>query len=311
VREFSEALDAARCAGNSVGLVPTMGALHAGHRALVERAALENDVVAVTIFVNPLQFGDPQDIAHYPRTLDHDLEVCEAAGASVVFAPTVEEMYPDGAGGSAVTVSVHDIGAQWEGASRPGHFDGVATVVTKLFAMAGRCRAYFGEKDFQQLALVRRLAAGLCLPVEVVGCVTVREPDGLALSSRNVRLACDERRAATVLSRALRAGDAALRAGATHPAEVVGAMVAEFDAEPLAHLDYAAVVDAGDLTVPASLDTNRPLRLIVAAQVGPVRLIDNCPGTTRQATPRRAALVAAVTGAATGSDDGTHHERIW
>src|SRR5579871_6432347 len=180
--------DRARATGRTVGLVPTMGALHRGHISLITKAAQECDVVAVSIFVNPLQFGDPEDIAHYPRTLDTDLAACAEAGAHVVFAPAVSEMYPSWPDPPATTVTVHGLTAMWEGASRPGHFDGVATVVAKLFAVAGPCRAYFGLKDFQQLAVVRRMASDLCLPVDIVGCPIVREPDGLALSSRNVRL---------------------------------------------------------------------------------------------------------------------------
>ena len=194
-------LDAARAAGRTVGLVPTMGALHAGHLSLMARARAECDVVAVSIFVNPLQFGDPDDIAHYPRTLERDLLVCAPRPASTSSScRRVAEMYPAWPEPPATTVSVRGVSDGWEGASRPGHFDGVATVVAKLFAIAGPCRAYFGEKDFQQLAVVRRLAADLSLPVEVVGCPIVREPDGLALSSRNVRLSAAERAAAAVLS---------------------------------------------------------------------------------------------------------------
>jgi pantoate--beta-alanine ligase len=285
VAGFTAALCAARAEGSSVGLVPTMGALHAGHRALIERAADENDVVAVTIFVNPLQFGDPDDIVHYPRTLEDDLEVCRAGGVAVVFAPSVKEMYPEHPDQPATTVHVSSVGDRWEGASRPGHFDGVATVVAKLFAMAGPCRAYFGEKDWQQLALVRRMARDLSFPVEVVGCPTVREPDGLALSSRNVRLGPEERRAATVLRRALHAGQALLDAGCRSPATVAEAMAAVFSREPLAELDYAALVDADDLTVPDAVDDRRALRLLVAARVGPVRLIDNCPAVPAGADP--------------------------
>ena len=206
-------LDQARAAGRVVGLVPTMGALHDGHTSLLNRARAECDVVAVSIFVNPLQFGDPEDIAHYPRTLERDLVVCAEAGADVVFVPSVPEMYPSWPDAPSTTVSVRGVSEAWEGASRPGHFDGVATVVAKLFTIAGPCRAYFGLKDFQQLAVVRRMARELSLPVEVVGCPIVREPDGLALSSRNVRLSPAERQAATVLSRALAAGRAALAGG--------------------------------------------------------------------------------------------------
>ena len=205
-----ELLDRARAAGRVVGLVPTMGALHDGHISLMARARAECDVVVVSIFVNPLQFGDPEDIARYPRTMERDLVVCDETGADVVFVPSVREMYPSWPAPPATTVSVRGVSDAWEGASRPGHFDGVATVVAKLFTIAGPCRAYFGLKDFQQLAVVRRLALELSLPVEVVGCPIVREADGLALSSRNVRLSPAERQAATVLARALAAGRAAL-----------------------------------------------------------------------------------------------------
>jgi pantoate--beta-alanine ligase len=269
-------LDQARGAGRVVGLVPTMGALHDGHTSLVARARAECDLVAVSIFVNPLQFGDPEDIARYPRTIERDLEVCAAAGVDVVFVPGVPEMYPSWPDPPSTTVSVRGVSEGWEGASRPGHFDGVATVVTKLFTIAGPCRAYFGLKDFQQLAVVRRLARELSLPVEVVGCAIVREADGLALSSRNVRLSGSERAAATALSRALAAGRSALAGGERSAAAVARAMRAVVDAEPLVALDYAAVVDADTLlaveAVPADVGS---LRLLVAAQVGPVRLIDN------------------------------------
>jgi len=270
-------LDRARTAGRVVGLVPTMGALHQGHTSLVARARAECDVVAVSIFVNPLQFGDPDDIARYPRTLERDLAVCAEAGADVVFVPSVSEMYPSWPAAPSTTVSVRGVSEAWEGSSRPGHFDGVATVVAKLFIMAGPCRAYFGLKDFQQLAVVRRMARELALPVEVIGCPVVREPDGLALSSRNVRLSADERQAATVLSRALAAGRAELEGGERSGAAVGRAMRAVVASEPLVQLDYAVVVDAETLEEVATLTGHdqASLRLLVAAQVGPVRLIDN------------------------------------
>jgi pantoate--beta-alanine ligase len=272
-------LDSARAAGRTVGLVPTMGALHPGHISLVARAARECDVVAVSIFVNPLQFGDPADIAHYPRTLQRDLAVCAEAGAHVVFAPAVTEMYPTWPDPPATTVTVRGLTEKWEGASRPGHFDGVATVVAKLFAAAGPCRAYFGLKDFQQLAVVRRMASDLCLPVDIVGCPTVREPDGLALSSRNVRLSGPERRAALALSRALLAGRAAVDAGEHSAAAVQAAMRAVTDDEPLVELDYAVAVDAGTLDEVTTVTDPSTVRLLIAATVGPVRLIDNSAAT--------------------------------
>ena len=273
--DCADTLDRARAADRTVGLVPTMGALHAGHTSLIARARAECDVVVVTIFVNPLQFGDPDDIAAYPRTLDHDL-ACAEAGADVVFVPSVREMYPSWPDPPATTVSVRGVSEVWEGASRPGHFDGVATVVAKLFSVAGRCRAYFGLKDFQQLAVVRQLTEDLALPVEVVGCPIVREPDGLAFSSRNVRLSPAERAAATVLSRALAAGRAALAGGERSSVAVRAAMRAVVETEPLVDLDYAAVVDARTLADPAHVGDLAGVRLLIAVRVGPVRLIDNC-----------------------------------
>lgn len=277
VAGFTAALEAARARGATVGLVPTMGALHAGHRSLVARAAAECDHVAVTIFVNPLQFGDPDDIDRYPRTLPDDLELCRSVGAATVLAPSVAEMYPDWPAPVATTVSVRGVGDRWEGASRPGHFDGVATVVAKLFAMAGACRAYFGEKDFQQLAVVRRMATDLSLPVEIVGCATVREPDGLALSSRNVRLSEAERRAAVVLSRALAAGQAALADGTRSASQLSVVMRGVVATEPLVDLSYAVAVDAATLVEPTADLEPATTRLLIAARVGPVRLIDNAP----------------------------------
>jgi len=271
---FTDRLDRERRSGRTVGVVLTMGALHRGHASLIERAAAECDVVAVTVFVNPTQFVESADLDNYPRTLVDDLSVAEAAGAKVVFAPTVVEMYPGWPAPPATSVSVHGLSERWEGVSRPGHFDGMATVVVKLLSMAGRCRAYFGEKDFQQLAIVRRTVRDLSLPVEVVGCTTVREADGLALSSRNVRLDRQERDAATVLSAALRAGADALSAGSDRSA-VESTMADTVAKEPLVILDYAALVDAVDLEPVDDVTDGRTLRLIIAASVGPVRLIDN------------------------------------
>ena len=282
IAEFSLALDEERRAGRTVGLVPTMGALHAGHGSLVERAAADCDVVAVTVLVNPLQFGANEDLDAYPRTLDADVALAEAAGATIVFAPTVAEMYGEG---TATTVSVASaMTGVLEGASRPGHFDGVATVVAKLFAMAGRCRAYFGEKDFQQLAVVRRMARDLSFPVEVVGCPTIRADDGLALSSRNAYLSEEERRVAPALHRALQAGADAVLAGETSAAAVRDAMAAVLAAEPLITPDYCAVVDSGTLEVPEPLAGD--LRLLVAARLPSARLIDNL-GVTLTGTHRK------------------------
>ena len=290
-------LDAARATGRTVGLVPTMGALHEGHVSLVTRARAECDLVAVSIFVNPLQFGDPEDIAHYPRTLERDLAECAQAGVDVVFVPSVAEMYPSWPEPPATTVSVVGVSESWEGASRPGHFDGVATVVTKLFAIAGPCRAYFGLKDFQQLAVVRRMAADLSSPIDVVGCPIVREGDGLALSSRNVRLSVLERAAATVLFRALAAGRDAIANGERSAAALHAVMAQVVASEPLVRLDYAAAVDAASLREHETVVDPAATRLLIAAGVGPVRLIDNSAALVSAhaaETPYTTALTSAV-----------------
>ncbi len=274
VAEYSQSLDAVRAQGATVGLVPTMGALHEGHLSLIERAARECDVCAVTIFVNPTQFGDQSDLDRYPRTLEADIASLSAAGGELVFAPPVDEMYPEGSTGCE-PVAVPEVAKRWEGAARPGHFDGVATIVVKLLTGAGPCRAYFGEKDFQQLALIRKVVADHRLPTEVIGCPTVRERDGLALSSRNIRLSAEQRTSATVLFRALTAGAAAIVAGEERPAVVDGLMAETVATVHGVALDYAAVVTADDLEPAVTCSTDRPLRLLIAAEVGSVRLIDN------------------------------------
>ena len=259
-----------RCAGRTVGLVPTMGALHDGHTSLASRAASECDVVVLTVFVNPLQFAPGEDLDAYPRSLEADVAAAAKAGASVVFAPPGDEMFP---GEVATTVHVAGLSEVLDGRFRPTHFDGVATVVAKLFAIAGPSRAYFGEKDYQQLAIVRRLAHDLSFPVDVVGCPIVRAPDGLALSSRNAYLTPDERSAAPVLLRALRAGASAVAAGERSPAAVTDLVGSIVEAEPLAALDAADVVDARTLRTPTTLAGD--LRILVAARFGRARLIDN------------------------------------
>lgn len=269
---FRHVLDAARADGRTVGFVPTMGYLHEGHRSLMVRARDECDVVAVSIFVNPLQFAANEDLAQYPRDLPRDVALCEGAGVDVVLAPPVEEMYPEPV---RTAVAVPDLAATMEGASRPTHFSGVATVVAKLFNLAGPCRAYFGEKDFQQLAIVRRMAFDLSFPVEVVGCAIVRDVDGLALSSRNVYLTAEERAAAPVLHRALRAGAAAVLAG-ERDGGAVAALVADIvRAEPSGELDYAEVVEAATLEPAGVLVPGTELRILVAARFGRPRLLDN------------------------------------
>ncbi|MGH2726682.1 MAG: pantoate--beta-alanine ligase [Actinomycetota bacterium] len=270
IADLRAILDAARADGKRVGFVPTMGFLHAGHASLMRRARAENDVVLVSIFVNPLQFGPSEDLGAYPRDLDSDLMICAAERVDLVFHPPVEEMYPEP---STITVSVGDIAGILEGATRPGHFDGVATVVAKLFNIAGPCRAYFGEKDAQQLVIVRRLARALDFPVEVVGCPTVREADGVALSSRNSYLSPQERAAAPVLKRALDEAASAIAAGERDGRTVSALMAKRISAEPLARLEYAACVGTETLE---DLDRiKRAALLAVAAWFGKARLIDN------------------------------------
>jgi pantoate--beta-alanine ligase len=267
---FRKALDAERSAGRTVGLVPTMGALHAGHLALMGRAVSECDVVAATLFVNPLQFGPAEDLSAYPRDVAGDVAKTDLAGVSYLFCPDQAEMFPDP---PLTSVRVSGLSETHEAGSRPGHFDGVATIVTKLFGLAGPCRAYFGEKDFQQLAVVRRLVRDLSLPVEVIGCPTIRDADGLALSSRNAYLTAHERTVAPALHRALVAGRAAIEDGERDPDAVRAVMAGVVAAEPLFTLDYADVVSAADLTAVSPLAGE--VRLLIAARLGAARLIDN------------------------------------
>jgi pantoate--beta-alanine ligase len=271
--ELRLACEEARRQGRAVGYVPTMGFLHTGHVSLLEAAAEDCDFVAMSNFVNPLQFGPAEDLAGYPRDLDRDLAIAEQHGVDAVFVPDADEMYPGGR--PAVTVDPGPLGDRLEGASRPGHFRGVCTVVAKFFALVGPCRAYFGEKDAQQLVVVRRMVLDLDFPVEVVGRPTVREEDGLAVSSRNTYLSAEERRAATCLYEAL-ARAAWLVEGGERDAVVLRAEMAKrIGAEPLARLDYVAVVDESTF-----LEVDRlraPARALVAAGVGDTRLIDNLP----------------------------------
>lgn len=252
-----------------------MGYLHAGHGSLIAAAHLANDLVVVSIFVNPLQFAADEDLSDYPRDLDRDRELAGEQGADLVFTPSVDEMYPFGPVLTQVTVDA--LAGRWEGATRPTHFAGVATVVSKLFAIVGPCRAYFGEKDFQQLAVIKRMVADLSMPIEVVGCPIVREPDGLAMSSRNAYLDEAERAAAPVLRRALDHGLALIEEGERSSAIVAEGMASVVADEPLADLDYAAAVDASTLDEPDQLGGE--IRLVIAAQVGRPRLLDNAGAT--------------------------------
>jgi pantoate--beta-alanine ligase len=249
-----------------VGLVPTMGALHAGHVALIEQARALCESVLVTIFVNPLQFGPAEDLSVYPRTLEEDVLICERSGADVVWAPAVPDVYPDGP--AQVRVDPGPLGGELEGAVRPTHFSGVLTVVAKLLNITRPAVAFFGEKDYQQLTLIRRMAADLELGVGIATVPTVREPDGLALSSRNVYLTAEHREQALALSRALRAGRDAAAGG---PDAVLAAGSAVLAAEPGLAVDYLALRDEQLGPAPES----GPARLLVAARVGRTRLIDN------------------------------------
>lgn len=266
-----EACEGARHKDLTVGFVPTMGSLHEGHLSLARRAGDECDFAVMSIFVNPLQFGPREDLAAYPRELDRDSRLADKVGTDLLFTPDEGEMYPQGR--PVVTVDPGAIGDRLEGASRPGHFRGVCTVVAKLFDLVGRCRAYFGEKDAQQIAVIRRMATDLDMPVEVIGCPTVRDPDGLAMSSRNVYLAPEERAAALCLSRAVFEAAELVEHGERDADGLRTRMRAHIEAEPLAALDYVAVVD--DRTFEDVDRIAGPSRALVAARVGEARLIDN------------------------------------
>ncbi|HEX5826630.1 MAG TPA: pantoate--beta-alanine ligase [Candidatus Limnocylindrales bacterium] len=270
VRTRSELRAALAGAPRPVGLVPTMGWLHAGHVSLVERARAESATVVMSIFVNPKQFGEAADFQRYPRNEARDLAAAEAAGVDIVFAPDVDEVYPPG---FDTTVAVGAIAHPLEGAARPGHFEGVATVVAILFALVGAERAYFGLKDYQQVRVIRRMALDLALPTEVVPCATVREPDGLAMSSRNARLTPAGRAAAPVLRRALLAGAAVIERGERSGEAVRVAMRAVLEDEPAAQVEYVSVADADTL---AELDAvGSEALLSLAVRIDEVRLIDN------------------------------------
>jgi len=260
----------ARRAGKSIGCVPTMDALHEGHLSLIRRSRAENDLVVMTLFVNPIQFDRKDDLARYPRDLDRDARLAGEAGVDIIYSPGVDEMYP---GGYATYVTMEGLADRWEGATRPGHFRGVATVCTKLFTACRPHRAYFGQKDYQQSLVVRRLVADLNLGFEIVVLPTVREADGLALSSRNVLLGAEERRQASVLSRSLSLAQAAVKRGERDAEKVRAGIEAQIRTAPLAAVEYVAVCD------PDTLDalTRIAVRAValVAARFGATRLIDN------------------------------------
>jgi pantoate--beta-alanine ligase len=260
----------ARMAGKTIGLVPTMGALHAGHASLIRAASQRTQAVAVSIFVNPTQFGPNEDYARYPRTFDADCALAESLGADVVFAPSVEEMYPLGA---ETFVEVEQISDRLDGKSRPGHFRGVATVVAKLFIAAEPDFAFFGQKDAAQVSVLRRMIADLRMGLDLVVCPIVREEDGLALSSRNVYLSAEQRKQALVLSRSLRAVKQLVATGERDAEKLAAAARAVFAGEPAVRVDYIALVDWSTLE-PVEMAAPGTL-YAVAAWVGETRLIDN------------------------------------
>ena len=266
--ELRRALHSARRGGDSIGFVPTMGALHAGHLSLVRAARRSTDVVVMSIFVNPLQFGPQEDYESYPRQEARDLEVASAEGVDVVFIPSVDEMYPHG---DSTRVSVADLSVMFEGTARPGHFDGVCTIVAKLFNIVEPDVAFFGQKDAQQVAVIRRMVRDLHIPVEVSVGDTVREPDGLALSSRNAYLSSEERRKATVLFRSLLRGRAVLEGGGT-PEDAESEIRQVLSSCDGVQVDYACAVEPDTFGPPRS---EGPVLLAVAARVGTTRLIDN------------------------------------
>lgn len=272
VRTRVELRDALAASPRPLGLVPTMGWLHAGHRALIRRSKAENATTVVTIFVNPRQFGDPKDLEKYPRNEGRDVEIAAEEGADLVFAPSVEEVYPPG---FDTTVRVGAVSEPLEGAARPGHFEGVATVVAILFNLVGAERAYFGQKDAQQLLVIRQMARDLAIPTQVLAHPTVREPDGLALSSRNVHLSPEERAAAPALRRALLAARGLWEGGERSGDVLRHAMRRELAREPLAQPEYVSVADGTTLRELDRVDG--PALMSLAVRFGSTRLIDNEP----------------------------------
>lgn len=272
VNTVAELREARQALKGRVGLVPTMGALHEGHRALVAAAGAENDAVIATIFVNPMQFAAGEDLTTYPRSMEQDLATLEAAGVELVFTPTPDVVYPQG---FQTYIDFEIVSKGLEGGHRPEHFKGVGTVVAKLFNLAQPDRAYFGQKDAQQVVVIRRMVRDLNFPVEIVVCPTVREADGLAMSSRNAYLNADERKAAAVLHRALRAAADAYAGGERVPATLRTVARNVLEAEPLAEVDYVAVNDPRTL-IGMHEATDAPMLLSMAVKIGKPRLLDNC-----------------------------------
>lgn len=270
IAETRAAIQASCAGGRSLGFVPTMGALHQGHVSLVRAAKAACDLVAVSIFVNPTQFGPNEDYAKYPRTFDADCAALEREGVDLLFAPSAGEMYPAGA---STFVDIEGVSDRLDGASRPGHFRGVATVVAKLFHIIGPDKAFFGQKDAAQVAVLRKMVRGLNFPLELVVCPIVREPDGLAMSSRNRYLSPTERKQALVLSRALRQVERLVDSGITQASQLIAAAQGVLASEPAVRVDYCQIVNPD--TLEDLIDTRRGALVAVAAFVGATRLIDN------------------------------------
>lgn len=270
VDEVRSLVEQWRKQGLTVGYVPTMGALHEGHESLIKKAVRENDKVIVSVFVNPTQFGPNEDYDSYPRNIEKDMELCENAGACAVFNPEPSEMYFEN---KSTVISVSGLTSVLCGAKRPGHFDGVCLVVTKFFNIVKPDRAYFGEKDAQQVAVLKRMVRDLSIDVEIVPCPIIREEDGLAKSSRNTYLNVDERKAAVVLSRSLKIAKQLLGKGERNAAKIKDAIISEINTESLAKIDYVEIVDSEDLTDVSTIEKN--ILIPIAVYIGKTRLIDN------------------------------------
>ena len=268
IDELRENLKKAKIEGKSIGLVPTMGYLHEGHASLIRRARKDNDIVVVSDFVNPIQFGPNEDLLTYPRDLEADSKICEEIGVDYIFAPEASEMYQD----KKVFVDIEDMSDHLCGAKRPGHFRGVLTVCSKLFNITGADRAYFGQKDAQQVAIIKKLVSDLNIPIEIIPCPIVREEDGLALSSRNTYLSKEERKAALCLSKAIFAGEKLAKEGGSVE-EVIEKMEEIIDSEELSKIDYISVVNLKTMEDASDFDGDR--LVAIAVYIGKTRLIDN------------------------------------
>lgn len=268
IDELRGNLKKAKIEGKSIGLVPTMGYLHEGHASLIRRARKDNDIVVVSDFVNPIQFGPNEDLLTYPRDLEADSKICDEIGVDYIFAPEASEMYQD----RKVFVDIEDMSDHLCGAKRPGHFRGVLTVCSKLFNITGADRAYFGQKDAQQVAIIKKLVSDLNIPIEIIPCPIIREEDGLALSSRNTYLSKEERKDALCLSKAIFAGEKLAKEGGSVE-EVIGKMKEIIDSEELSKIDYISVVDLKTMEDASDFDGDR--LVAIAVYIGKTRLIDN------------------------------------